>query len=420
MAISSNTAKPLVAAGLALAVGACSWFGGDPAPRRPGAETKEPNLASVPEKPQPILSAEQRKALTQDLVRDRENARYSNQEFRIGNVPEAPPPRPAPPRPAARPAAAAAPAPAVAEAPAGAVPAPTLAPPPVTVASEPVAKEETEESPWWWPFGGRSAARPAPAPVAPTGPTVAATPENMQAPVGTMPVTGKPLPQPEAATDMPAPITMAPVPATPPRGAGVPMMGPGGSPPPRPDLPPAAALPAPSVAAPAPTAPMASAAGPGAPLSVPPPLAAATGDSARMAPDAIGAAPPPPPAMAAATAPPPRASASVPAAGRLLASIDFPETGTALPDSGKQALETVEQQHRDRGGRIRVVALTPRGGSGVAGDVMLAAAAAATERANAVMRELVRLGVPEGDIAVSTVPGGTGRDIRRVDTYLDN
>ncbi|BBK42738.1 hypothetical protein STVA_27580 [Allostella vacuolata] len=420
MGKSSNNAKPLVAAGLALAVGACSWFGGEAPPRRAGAETKEPNLASVPAKPQPVLTADQRKALTQDLVRDRENARYTSQEFRIGSAPEAAPPRPAPPRPAApRPSTAPVqPAPA-APAPAAVANVTQTPADPIPPAGEAATREaEAEESPWWWPFGGRSStpARPpaAPPPAASAGPTVTATPENMQAAPGVMPVTGKALPQPEQGTDLPAPIAMAPVPPTPPPGSGValPLGSAASPPPPRGALPPA--LPAPSVAAPPTSAPLAST------IPVPPPVDA--GDPARMQPDAIGAAPPPPPALAAVpSAPPPRvASASAPGVSRLVAQVEFAETGATLPDSGKAALEEVERLHRERAGRVRVVALTPRGGASVAGDAMLAAAAAATERGNAVKRELVRLGVPEGDIVVSTAPAGTGRDLRRVDTYLDN
>ncbi len=416
MGISSNYAKPLAAAGLALAVGACSWFGGEAPPRRAGAETKEPNLASVPAKPTPILTAEQRKALTQDLVRDRENARYTDQQFRIGNVPEAAPPRPAPPRPAA----AARPAPpsgATPVAPAAVMPAPAD---PIPPAAEPAEKEDSGGSSWWWPFGS-SAKEKAPPPAAPaaTGPTVTATPENMRADPGTMPVTGKPLPQPEQSSDLPAPLAMAPVPPTPRPGTGVALgAGQAASPPPRSALPP-----------PPPTSPSSTQATPGLPrapdaatIPVPPSLSTTPSDSGRMTPDALGAAPPPPPAMAAVPSEPPPRVAAGSAAGTstLVAQIEFPESGTALPDAGKRALAEVEQRHREQGGRVRVVAITPRGGAAVAGEAMLAAAAAATERGNAVMRELVRLGVPEGDISVRTAPAAAGRDLRRVDTYLEN
>ncbi|BBK37408.1 hypothetical protein STAQ_24860 [Allostella sp. ATCC 35155] len=414
----TNNARPLVAAGIALAVGACSWFGGETPPRRAGAATTEPNLASVPAKPTPILTPEQRKALTQDLVRDRENARYSNQEYRIGNVPEAAPPRPAPrPAPAARRAA---PAPAAAAAvtqrPSDDIVAPAEARREDAAAVAAAAEKESDDSPWWWPFGGSSGEKktePTPRP-APTGPTVDATPENMQAAPGVMPVTGKPLPQPEQSADMPAPIAMAPVPPTPPPGSGVPLSA--AMPPARSNLPPPpAAVPAaPAVGGALPRAPDA------AVIPVPPPISTDAEPSQRMQPDAIGAAPPPPPALAAVPAAPPPRVATGPGTSRLVSQVEFAETGSALTDAARDAVAEVEKLHRERGGRIRLVALTPRGSAQVAGDAMLAAAAAATERAQAVQRELVRLGVPEGDIAVSTAPSGTGRDVRRVDAYLDN
>jgi hypothetical protein len=404
MGISSNYAKPLAAAGLVLAVGACSWFGGDAPPRRAGAETKEPNLASVPAKPTPVLSAEQRKALTQQLVRDRENARYTDQQFRIGNVPEAAPPRPAPQQPTtARPATAARPS--QPSAPAATPPAAEPAPAP----AEAAAKKESDDSPWWWPFGGSSKEeeKPAAAPAASdaaqpnAAPAVAATPDNMQASSDVMPVTGKPLPRPDQPAEYPAPLAMAPVPPTAPRGSGVPV---------------GTGQPGTAPASPVARAPDA------ATVPVMPSVSTAPEPPARMVPDAPGAAPPPAPALAAvppAPPPPPAGAGAGPGVSKLAAQIEFPEAGATLSDAGRQALQEVEKLHREHGGRIRVVALTPRGGAAVAGEALLAAASAATERGNSVMRELVRLGVPEGDISVRTAPGAGGRDPRRVDTYIE-
>lgn len=115
-----------------------SAFGDDPPP--PQAQTDDqgyPTLSSVPERPQPTSTPEQRQEIAEGLVADRDNARYTDEVLR--GVPGAPPPRlpqitatptpePAPP-PAPPPVPAAAPAPIVAPAPAPIV-APSPPPPP--------------------------------------------------------------------------------------------------------------------------------------------------------------------------------------------------------------------------------------------------------------------------------------------------
>ncbi|MCC7275422.1 MAG: hypothetical protein IT561_22325 [Alphaproteobacteria bacterium] len=395
---------------------------------RPGAATGDPNLASVPAKPQPILTPEQRKALMQDLVRDRENARYTDQAVRIGDVPEAAPPRPAPPRPVARPGAAATsasagtPAAASAQRPAAAKdddspwwwpfgggksdseasePAPVRetpvpAPPPTApaAAAPPTAPPtaESDDSPWWWPFGGSRPKETARAPTAQElaagANSIAATPENMRAPAGIMPVTGKPLPQPDSNEPAPAPLVMAPVPATPPPAApGATRIGAGSAP----------------QAATVPAMP---------PVDAPPPRAA-------LRPEAAGRAPPPP-AVAELPPTPPRAAPAGAAAVRVLAAaIEFPAGAATMPADAGAALEEVARMHKEHGGKVRVVAQTLRSAAGTAGDALLASSALATDRTGAITRELVRLGVADGAIVAATAPGAAGREPRRVDVYVE-
>lgn len=81
-----------------------------------GSEKDFPDLASVPPAPTHALSMEEREALTQKLVADRANARYTDEELRFGQAASVPPPS----RPAAPPSAppeSAPPAPPAAQAP---------------------------------------------------------------------------------------------------------------------------------------------------------------------------------------------------------------------------------------------------------------------------------------------------------------
>jgi outer membrane protein OmpA-like peptidoglycan-associated protein len=97
-AVARRLAAPLLAGVLSLALGACSavpdwadptdWFEADQAPTTistAGAEESKdadfPNLASVPDAPPRVLSAEARGQLHQDLAADRANAEYSGQRL---------------------------------------------------------------------------------------------------------------------------------------------------------------------------------------------------------------------------------------------------------------------------------------------------------------------------------------------------
>lgn len=66
---------------------------------RPSAPAGEafPSLGRAPERPVPTMSPEERRRLTDSLIGDRENARYTNEQLRGGLEPEAAAPRSLPP-----------------------------------------------------------------------------------------------------------------------------------------------------------------------------------------------------------------------------------------------------------------------------------------------------------------------------------
>jgi hypothetical protein len=88
-----------------VALSACQWFDGDPpasareqlnlAPAAPG--DAYPSLHSVPPRAQLSYSVEQRRAIVDGLIADRENARYTDQVVRYRSGQSSLPPPPAPP-----------------------------------------------------------------------------------------------------------------------------------------------------------------------------------------------------------------------------------------------------------------------------------------------------------------------------------
>ena len=105
-----------------------------------GEASDYPNLATVPPPPVRAMTAADREKLTQSLIADRANARYSDEQLRAGfsTTPAAPPPPPGS-APASEPegtqAAAVTPAPPPAPSAAPAVAAASASPPPASIAS---------------------------------------------------------------------------------------------------------------------------------------------------------------------------------------------------------------------------------------------------------------------------------------------
>lgn len=118
MAIPFRLSRALLVAFSCAALGACAsapewakpgtWgiFGGEGASKPvesspasespPPPEGQYPNLADTPAKPTPT-SEEERRAVVDSLVSDRDKAQHSAEELRGGSEPSAPPPPPAPP-----------------------------------------------------------------------------------------------------------------------------------------------------------------------------------------------------------------------------------------------------------------------------------------------------------------------------------
>ncbi|MGE0723383.1 MAG: hypothetical protein AB7O45_03360 [Alphaproteobacteria bacterium] len=258
--------------------------------------------------------------------------------------------------------------------------------------------------------GGRTTGAVASAPGT-LGPST--TPDALRTPPNVMPVTGKPLPEPDQPSAPPEAVAVPKLPATPPPSTPgtsqvIGIRGPGAEPPPAPPRPvpppPAVNVPAPPIAA------------------APPPAAVAP------VPDAAPpVAPPPPPAMAAVppatvSPPPPPTTYGAPSVTLLALEVEFPSSSNEITPAQRRGLEDAVRLHRQGGGRMKVVGLTPRPArddrAGRA-EAMLAGFGAALERANAVARELVRLGVRESAIDVATAPPGGGREGRRVEVYVE-
>src|SRR5450432_1163677 len=182
----------------------------DPSPDAPnaaaleaGADKPYPNLAAVPSPPTRALSTAERESLTQQLIADRANARYIDEQLRAGPGPAVSPPGAAPPPPplgqraeAARtppePAPAAKPplaqaAPARTPAQAAASPPPPAAPPPSRSSLVSLNAPDPSQS---------SAAAPA-------GPTPAAAPPPLVSP------SVRSVPEPETPRAPPPPPSLA-------------------------------------------------------------------------------------------------------------------------------------------------------------------------------------------------------------------
>jgi outer membrane protein OmpA-like peptidoglycan-associated protein len=325
-----------------------------------GGKAPFPNLGTVPTAPTRVLSTEEREALTQSLVADRANARYTDEQLRYGqNATAAPPPRPANrPGPAVAAASAAAPT-APAAPPTAAAPAPS--PPPAAIAASP----------------------PEPPPPAVSAPSAAPPPQASP--------TAAP-PPPVAVAPPPAAAAAAPIPAAQePRTAG---RRPAQEAPPQ-----ESPLVAPSVR----TSPE-----PETPSPAPP--------APRIAPPATVAA------LPQANAPTPPAAAAPRAAAPLdegaVAEVAFAEDSAMLGALERDRLRQIVPQHA--GGVFRIVGHSPppRGPDALA---HLASFNIALDRANAVASALTEAGVPAAQIRVEAAPPAreAGPAGRRATVYVE-
>jgi outer membrane protein OmpA-like peptidoglycan-associated protein len=346
-----------------------------------------PNLATVPERPTRASTPAERQALTQGLVADRDNAKYTDEDLQ-------------PRAPAAQAAATSRPAPAAP---------PPPAPPSVTAAPPPPAAPPPAAPP---PAPVAAPAPPPPAPAA--APTPAPAPAAAAAPAPPPPAAAIAQPVPP-----PPPPSMPQVAASPPPARTATRPAAPAAPPPVPPPPPAAAAPRAS----APVAPVP----PGAPAAT----AATTVDqiyrqqlarseSAVQLRQPAAEPPLPPPAQ------PRRIGAlqhtaretsrsqvayvggntGVPSMtvqpGEPVAAIRFGEGSARLATADRTTLARVAAMAQELGGRVRIVGHAGRpGGEGAKSEV--ADFNLSLDRANAVAQELMKNGLSAERMRVEAV-----------------
>jgi outer membrane protein OmpA-like peptidoglycan-associated protein len=361
---------------LVLALGACNpvdtwrdWTGSsknDPDPETTpntqnlaaGEASDYPNLATVPPPPNRAMTAAEREKLTQSLIGDRTNAKYSDEKLRAG-VPavSAPAPPPPPPVPAATDAA-------------QANPASAAAPP----APAPTASPDIGNS------AGKTTAAPDTGNAAPT--TAAAPGQGLRK-------AGEPPEPPPMETSLEVPnVRSVPNPeqvqSSPPPPYPVPAPTAANAPPAKPHLP------TPPAPAPMPEAIGSTAYQPAPLLPVLGPLAT-SGKSSQK---------------------PPAATAGTP-----IAEVKFAAGSTTLSDEDRQTIEKVVPLYQQNPGKVRVVGYA---GAGSGATEQLNSFRAALDRAQAVAAALTKAGIPADKIAVEAAPSGADPVESRAEVLLEH
>ena len=362
-----------------------------------GEAADYPNLATVPPPPVQAMTAAEREKLTQSLIADRTNARYSNEQLRAGFSGSAPPPPPpGSSETAAEPQGAESGAIGAVSAPAAASPAaapPVSAPPTAPVASA-ASQAPSQPSTLASVAGDKSAAQ---SPNAVSG-SAQAGGKAPAGPKGGLRKQGEPpepaptessLEVPQArATPQPEQIESAPLP---------------------PQLPQP-----PTVASTASPLPGGFAAG-GALAPTPLPQAkAAAGFEPAPAPPEL---PPPPAPTRAAAAEPGKSTQNPPPAVTPLAEIKFAADSTSVTESDRQKLETVVPLYRQSPGKVRVVGYAEAASGAVE---QLNGYRAALDRAQAVAAALTKAGIPSDKIQVEAAPAGANSGESRAEVLLEH
>ena len=325
-----------------------------------GEAAPYPNLATVPPPPTEALTKAELDKLTQSLIADRANAKYTDERLRAGfSVASAPPPPPPPPLPPEPPSAkpAAAPTPSI--------PAPPAAPGVAAAGSKPAAT----------PSGGATAAAQGP-----RKPGEPPEPGPMESSLQSPQVPSTPPPE-QYQPPPPPPRLMTPPAA-----------------PPAPNAPPAAAhLPAPP-----------------APASLPAAVGSAT---YQPPPPPPVLAPIPAPSQTAMVAGTGKSSANPtpPTVFTPVAEIKFAAASQNLSDSDKQTLEKVVALYRQNPGQVRVVGYA---GAGSGATDQLGRFRAALDRAQAVAAALTKTGIPSDKILAEAAPAGGQSGASRAEVLL--
>ena len=322
-----------------------------------GDTSDYPNLATVPPPPSRALTAAEREKLTQSLIGDRTNAKYSDEKLRAGfpavsaSVPPPPPPVPAATAEAAADSAAAA-APA---------PAPTASPETRNAAGKTVAAPDTgNAAPTTAAAPGQGLRNAGEPPEPPPMETSLEVPKVRS------------VPNPEQVQSSPPP----PYPAPAPSAANAPPATPH--------------LPAPPAPAPMPETIGSAAYQPAPPPPVLGPLAA-SGKSSQK---------------------PPAATVGTP-----IVEVKFAADSTTLTDEDRQTLEKVVPLYQQNPGKLRIIGYAGAGGGAAE---QLNSFRAALDRAQAVAAALTTAGIPSGKIAVEAAPSGADPVEGRAEVLLEH
>jgi outer membrane protein OmpA-like peptidoglycan-associated protein len=329
-----------------------------------GEKSPYPNLATVPPPPTQALTTAELDKLTQSLIADRKNAKYTSEQLQAGFDESAgpPPPPPAPPAPPAATASSG-----DGEPPAAPTEGPKAATAPPGAGTSPTSGRVASATPAAAEKGPRKAGEPPePGPMESSlqSPQIASLPEPAQS---------QPPPPPPPLLRMPAASA----------GAGKTA---------------AAHLPAPSAPAPMPAAIASAEFQPPPPPPVIPP-AAATRTAAATGPGKSGKQPP-------------AAPVDMP-----VAQINFAADSTTLSDADRQSLGKIVPLYRRDPGKVRVIGYT---GVGNSAGQQLNSFQAALDRAQAVAAALAKAGIPRDKILVEAAPVGEDSGQSRAEVLLEH
>jgi len=375
-------ARQAVVAALLLGLGACNPIEGyrhltgasknDPDPATTpntqnlaaGEKAPYPNLATVPPPPTQALTTAELDKLTQSLIADRKNAKYTSERLQAGFDESAGPPPPPPPPPA--PAAATAPS-GAGESPAAATSGPKTATAPSVAGTPPTPGQVASATQAAAEKGPRKTGEPP-------------EPGPMESSLQSPQISSLPEPQQSQPPPPPPPLLRMPAASA---GAG---------------KPPAAHLPAPPLTAPMPAAIASAEFQPPPPPPVLPP-AAATRTAASTGSGKSGKQPPAAPV------------------DMRVAQINFAADSITLSDADRQSLGAIVPLYRRDPGKVRVVGYT---GVGNTADQQLNGFQAALDRAQAVAAALAKAGIPRDKILVEAAPAGEDSGQSRAEVLLEH
>jgi outer membrane protein OmpA-like peptidoglycan-associated protein len=329
-----------------------------------GEKSPYPNLATVPPPPTQALTTAELEKLTQSLIADRKNAKYTSEQLQAGFDESAgpPPPPPAPPAPPTATASSG-----DGEPPAAPTGGPKAAIAPSGAGTSPTSGQAASATPAAAEKGPRKAGEPPePGPMESSlqSPQIASLPEPQQS---------QPPPPPPPLLRMPAASA----------GAGKTA---------------AAHLPAAPAPAPMPAAIASAEFQPPPPPPVIPP-AAATRTAAATGPGKSGKQPP-------------AAPVDMP-----VAQINFAADSTTLSDADRQSLGKIVPLYRRDPGKVRVIGYT---GVGNSAGQQLNGFQAALDRAQAVAAALAKAGIPRDKILVEAAPVGEDSGQSRAEVLLEH